>query len=388
MASPQPPSSNTTPVTLPACAPAYLTQTRAWNPNALPDLKSATLKSALPKLLSHPNIAAKRRITSHASEPGPTVERGGDAGVVRARLDSVDRLIAIAAGGNARFSYLNPRRGALIAVVESLRRLACTGAVPFAISSRLSIADPAKPEEAYMLNEALGGLTEAVDHFGFPELGSGLSLTGANATGGDPVPTVTVVGQIEQEKYFTRQYVRSAGERLILLGAAPTELGGSQYLGIVHNLKTGDAPLCDLTAAHKLHLALVAMIKGGNIRGANSLTEGGLLCCVAEMLFTEGQTFGATLDLATLQGNRLDALLFGETQNRAIVVVSAERMGSVLADSHLRGVSAAVIGEVTAAPTLTVRGATEDAVTWSLEELRTAWDNSVAAKLTHAGLPA
>ena len=306
--------------------------------------------------------------------------------MVRARLDGTDRLIALSTGGNARFCYLNPRRGSLIAVVECLRRLACTGAVPFAISSRLNLANPVTSGESYMLGECLGGLTDAGQFFGLPELGSGVSFHAQKTSGaGDLTPTVSVVGQIEQEKHFTRQSVRAAGEKLILLGAAPTELGGSQYLGIVHELNTGDAPQCDLPDAQKLHNVLRTLIKAGGVRGANAISEGGLLCCVAEMLFAPERTFGATLDLATLQGNRLDALLFGESQNRAIIVVASERLGSFLADAHLRGVSAAVIGEVSATPQLTVRGATEEPVSWPLAELRQGWEDSLSKKANLSG---
>jgi phosphoribosylformylglycinamidine synthase len=113
------------------------------------------------------------------------------------------------------------------------------------------------------------------------------------------------------------------------------------------------------------------------VHGAHAVAEGGLLCCVAEMLFAPGQTFGASLDFAALQGTRLDALLFGESQSRAVVIVPTERLGSVLADAHLRGVSAAVIGEVTAQPDLTVRGATDDPVSWPVAELRRGWENSL-----------
>lgn len=381
MAHTSPPTSTLSPLPGGLKEPAYLAGTRKWNPTTLPDVKTATLQTALPRMLTHPNIAAKRRISVLTDQPGPTVERGGDAGVVRARLDGTDRLIGLSTAGNGRFCYLNPRRGAQIAVVECLRRLACTGAVPFAISSRLNLANPVTVEETYMLSECLTGLADAAQFFGLPELGSGVSFHDQKSTGtGDLTPTVSAVGQIEQEKHFTRQSVRAAGEKLILLGPAPTELGGSQYLGIMHGMNTGDAPQCDLPGAQKLHNALRTLIKSGAIRGANAISEGGLLCCVAEMLFAPEHTFGAALDLATLQGNRLDALLFGESQNRAIVVVSAERMGSVLAESHLRGVSAAVIGEVLATPELRVRGATDDPVAWSLTELRQGWENSLSNK--------
>ena len=369
--------------------PAYLAQTRAWNPSYLPDIKSASLRQTLPRLLSHPNIVAKRwrgGQVDQSVKSAASVEPGCDAGVIRVRMENSIRYIALASGGNDRFSYLNPRRGAQIALVECLRRLACTGAMPLAISSRLSLAHPAKPEEIYSLRESVNGLKEAVQFFGLTEIGSGISLNNQLATDtSGPVPMVSVVGQVEQEKYLTRQWVRSAGDKLILLGAAPTELGGSQYQGIVHQLNGGDAPQCDLASAQKLFYVLQTLIKAGQIRAAHDISEGGLLCCVAEMLFDPGLALGATLDLATLQGNRLDALLFGESQDRVVVVVGPERLGSVLADSHLRGVSAAVIGEVTANPVLTVRGATDEAVSWPVPELRSGWAAGLEDKLKTPG---
>jgi phosphoribosylformylglycinamidine synthase len=201
----------------------------------------------------------------------------------------------------------------------------------------------------------------------------------------DPVPTVSVLGQIRQGKHLTRRWAHTAGEKLVFLGATPAELGGSQYLGVIHQLNAGDAPQCDFVAAQKLDQALLALITAGQVHGAHAVAEGGLLCCVAEMLFAPGQLFGAILDLAPLQGSRLDALLFGESQNRAVIIVATERLGSVLADAHLRGVSAAVIGEITANPVLTVRGATDEAVSWPVAELRRGWETSLESRIKLPG---
>ena len=389
MAIPNFPNTATTPNQEGSKEPAYLAQARAWNLSYLPDIKSATLQAALPRLLSHPNIAAKRwraGQTDHSGKAASSVEAGGDAGVIRVRMENTIRYLALASGGNERFSYLNPRRGAQIALVECLRRLACTGAAPLAMASRLNLAEPVSPGTSFSLRESIQGLKEAAHFFSLAEIGSGISLTGPIAgPAAGPATVVSVIGQIELEKYLTRQWAREAGDKLILLGAAPTELGGSQYQGIIHQLNAGDAPQCDLAEAQKLHYVLPTLIKAGQVRAAHDISEGGLLCCVAEMLFAPGQALGATLDLATLQCSRLDALLFGESQNRAIVIVGPERLGSVLADSHLRGVSAAVIGEVTAHPVLTLRGATDGVVSWPVAELHRGWSTSLEHKLKTPG---
>lgn len=384
-----PPQSAAAPKSEGSKEPAYLAQARAWNPSYLPDLKSATLLTALPRLLAHPNIAMKRwrgGPVEHTGKPVATVEPGCDAGVIRVRMENSIRYLALATGGNARFSYLNPRRGAQIALVECLRRLACSGAQPLAMSSRLALADPVKSEETFSLRESIAGLKETAQVFNLPEIGSGMAFIDQPASAGvGAASVVSVMGQVEQEKYLTRQWVRAAGDKLVLLGAAPTELGGSQYQGIIHQLNAGDAPQCDFAEAQKLFYVLHTLIKAGQVRAAHDLAEGGMLCSAVEMLFAPGLALGATLDLATLQCNRLDALLFGESQNRAIVVVGPERLGSVLADSHLRGVSAAVIGEVTANPVLTVRGATNEAVSWPVAELHQGWSASLENKIKVSG---
>jgi phosphoribosylformylglycinamidine synthase II len=371
--------------------PSYFVETSAWTPESasLPDLDAAGLQAALPRLLSHPTIASKRwvyRQYDHMVQHGTAVEPGSDAAVVRLRLGDKDRFIAISNDCNGRYCYLNPRRGALIAMAECLRNLACSGAVPLAMTDNLNFGNPYKPEAFYQLKECVRGLAEACRFFDVPVVGGNVSLYNESPDGAiDPTPTVAIVGLIENEKHITRQWAQAAGEKLILLGGVPHELGGSQYLGVIHGLKTGDAPVVDLGAEERLQNTVRTLIRAGLVSGAHDLSEGGLLITVSEMLFAPATTFGAKLDLTAISAGRTDGLLFGESQGRVVLAVKAMDIGRVLSEAHLQGVGAAAIGEVTADGTLALKTKSL-AAAWPVADLRHGWETSIEEAMRRPGL--
>ncbi|MFA5263655.1 MAG: phosphoribosylformylglycinamidine synthase subunit PurL [Opitutaceae bacterium] len=365
-----------------AIVPMYFVNTSVWTPESagLPDLDQKGVCDTLPRLLAHPTIASKRWIHSQFKQdgqPGTLVVSGSDAAVVRLRLGDKDRFIAIGNDGNGRYCYLNPRRGALIAMAECLRNLACAGAVPLAMTDCLNFGNPYRPESFYQLKEAVRGLAEACRFFDIPVLGGNVSLYNESpARSIDPSPIVSIVGLIEDEKHITTQWVHEAGENIVLLGGIPHELGGSQYLNVVHDLKTGDAPTIDLGSEERLVHTVRTLIRSGLVSGAHDLSEGGLLVAISEMLFAQGKTFGARLDLTNISGGRNDALLFGESQGCILLAVRNAVIGRVISESHMQGVCAVVIGEVSAEGVLAIK-TRSIAATWNVADLRHAWETSI-----------
>jgi phosphoribosylformylglycinamidine synthase subunit PurL len=370
--------------------PAYLDETSQWTPEAagLADLDLAAAKAALPRLLSHPTIASKRwiyRQYDHMVQHGTVVLPGSDAGVVRLRLGSSEKFIAVSNDCNGRYCYLNPRRGALIAMVECLRNLVCAGATPLAMTDNLNFGNPYKPENFYQLKECVEGLAEACRYFDVPVVGGNVSLYNESPEGAiDPTPTVSVVGFIEKEAHITRQHARAPGARLVLLGGAPDELGGSQFLGVIHGKKTGDAPAVDLGAEKRLQELLLAQIRAGRVASAHDLSEGGLLVAIAEKLFGPAG-LGADVELSGLPAPRLDALLFGESQGRVVISVTPADVPAVLAEAGAAGVPAADIGAVTAGPKLSVKTA-RGTLEWSVPGLRLGWETSIETAMKRPGL--
>jgi phosphoribosylformylglycinamidine synthase subunit PurL len=371
--------------------PTWLAAAQAWTPQGarLPDLDAVGVQAALPRLLAHPTIASKRwiyRQYDHMVQHGTVVAPGSDAAVVRLRLGNRERFIAISNDCNGRYCYLNPYRGALIAMVECLRNLACAGAAPLAMTDNLNFGNPYKPENFYQLKECVRGLADACRYFDTPVVGGNVSLYNESPEGSvDPTPTVSIVGLIEDERHITRQFASAGGQKLVLLGGPPTELGGSQFLGLIHGLKTGDAPAVDLAAEQRLQHLLLSQIKAGRIGAAHDLSEGGLLVAVSEMLFVPGGALGAALDLAGLAAPRIDALLFGESQGRVVLAVGAGDLAGVSAAAAAANLPAAVIGEVTEDGVLAVRTA-QFAVQWPVAELRRGWETSIEEAMRRPGL--
>ena len=372
--------------------PAHLKKDRAWKPSSIDDLDGASLSEVLPRMLEDPTIASKRWVYRQFDSMGQgntVVEPGSDAGVVCLRLDDgVEKFIAITNDCNGRYCYLDPYRGGLIAMAESLRNLACSGAVPLAMTDNLNFGNPYKPEVFYGLKESVRGLAEACSFFDVPVVGGNVSLYNESRKEAiDPTPVVSVVGLIEEEAHITRQFCQNSNESLVLLGGYPNEIGASQYLGIVHGLKTGSAPEIDLNAEKLLHDFVREQIREGRVEAAHDISEGGLLVTVAEMLFGE-KTLGADLQFRSLPAaTRVDEVCFGESQGRAVVAVPTEEVTPLLNAAKQQDLPAVVIGIVTEEPTLTIdiNGRNVEAE-WQVEALRRSWESSIEKKMARPGL--
>src|SRR5271165_6434125 len=110
------------------------------------------------KLLASPAIASKRWITEQYDTMVRTntlaAPGAADAAVVRIKESAhaangaagTMRALALSTDGNGRWCYLNPRVGAMHAVAEAARNVACTGARPIAATNCLNFGSPEKPE--------------------------------------------------------------------------------------------------------------------------------------------------------------------------------------------------------------------------------------------------
>jgi len=365
--------------------PAYMKKTLAWTPDELPLLSLDSAQEMLPKLLAEPTIAEKRWVWEqydHMVMASTVVEPGSDAAVIRLRLeDGKEKLIAIANDCNNRYCYLNPYRGGLIAMAECMRNLACSGARSLGMTDNLNFGNPNKPESFHMLKECVRGLAEACRFFDIPVSGGNVSLYNENIDRKiDPTPVVSVVGQIDDRAHITKQSLQTGEETLILLGGFATELGGSYYLKVGFNLKMGDAPTLNLEAEKRLQAFILDRIRAGQVQAAHDCSEGGLMVALAEMLFAQEATYGATLDLTVAEENHpLDALLYGESQGRVLLAVKSDDVESILEAAKSASVPAVVLGQASEEPLLTATLHREQTLEWDVTELRKAWEEAIPA---------
>src|SRR4051812_40024610 len=148
-----------------------------------------------------------------------------------------DRGLAMALAGNGRWTYLDPKLGAMHAVAEAGRKVACTGATPVAATNCLNFGNPEKPEIMAQLSQAIDGIAEACNALGTPVTGGNVSLY--NETKGEgiyPTPVLGIVGIIEDVTRGVPADFQQAGDAILLLtaqggdsGKSMSEFGSSEF---------------------------------------------------------------------------------------------------------------------------------------------------------------
>jgi phosphoribosylformylglycinamidine synthase subunit PurL len=323
----------------PTTRPAYLDEVRALDVSAL---RPVAPQDALLALLASPTIASKRWVYRQYDTMVRTntiAAAGLSAGVVRVK--ETNRGLAISTDGNGRYCYLNPRRGAMLAVAEAARNVACAGALPIGATNCLNFGNPERPEIMWQLVEAIEGIAEACRALDVPITGGNVSLY--NETDGRaiyPTPIIGVVGVLEDASRVLTRTFQGAGDAVILLGEDRGELGGSEYLKVVHGLVRGDAPALDLAREAALLKVVTGAAAEGLLRSAHDCSDGGIAVTLAECCFDTGGT-GVTVELHGPDGA---VELFSESASRIVVSVKASNEAGVLARAAAAGVPARRIG--------------------------------------------
>jgi phosphoribosylformylglycinamidine synthase len=313
--------------------PAYLDETRAFSLSDIPDLEIREVEQALTSLLLSPNIASKKWVfeqydtmvrTNTVAGPGES-----DAAVVR--IKGTKRGLAAATDCNGRYVYLNPRKGAQIAVAEAARNVVCSGALPVAVTNCLNFGNPYKPEIYWVFKEAVEGMGEACRALGTPVTGGNVSFYNENPNGAVfPTPTIGMLGLVDNiETHTTRSSFQNAGDQILLLSPAgwtgKNDLGGSEYLHERHGMTAGDAPHFLLDEEIAVQETCLRLIRAGLVESAHDVSDGGLAVSLAEAAMGDSN-LGAKISLQTDGGLRIDALLFGEAQSRIVITAKAENI--------------------------------------------------------------
>ncbi|MEF8817878.1 MAG: AIR synthase-related protein, partial [Salinibacter sp.] len=316
--------------------PTYLEEARAFDTGDVPDLAPSDAQDTLTTLLGSPNIASKRWVheqydtmvrTNTVVGPGAS-----DAAVVR--LKDTGKGLAVKTDCNGRYVYLNPRRGAQIAVAEAARNVTCAGGTPVAITNCCNFGTPHDPEVYWTFAEAIGGMGDACRALGTPVTGGNVSLYNEHPEGAIyPTPTIGMLGVVDDiETHPTTAALQNEGDVLVLLTPTgwthPDSIGGTEYLSTVHDRTTGDAPHLDLDEEVAVQSATRALIRDGIVQHAHDVSDGGLAVCLAEsVLHSDG--LGADVTLPHTGEHRLDAALFGEAQSRVVLSVRPDDVAAL-----------------------------------------------------------
>ncbi|MGA3286608.1 MAG: phosphoribosylformylglycinamidine synthase subunit PurL [Bacteroidota bacterium] len=356
--------------------PAYLEKCRKFDSSSLPILKD--LNETLIDLLKRPSIASKRWVyEQYDSMVRSNSVRLSDSDSAVIRLKGTNKALALKTDCNARFVYLNPRRGTQIAVAESARNVACVGAKPIAITNCLNFGNPYDPEIYWQFVEAIAGMKEACIAFSTPVTGGNVSFYNEGPSGAIiPTPVIGMLGLLDDVDKAINSQFKATGDIIIELGINQGEVGGSEYLAMRQKEILGDAPSIDLEYEARLHKICQTFAIQGLAKSMHDVSDGGMAVTLVESLSGSGE-LGCQIEINSLSKIRHDFLLFGESQSRVIVSCKPEKLTGILMEAKRFAIDAKQIGIVTKKRHLQIG----KFIDLSVEEVLNAYNNSIELKM-------
>jgi phosphoribosylformylglycinamidine synthase II len=327
----------------------------------------ADLTDNFRRLLASPAIASKDWITEQYDSMVRTNTRvgpgSGDAAVLR--LKESKRALALSTDGNGRWCFLSPRVGAMHAVAEAARNVACTGARPIAATNCLNFGNPEKPEVMWQFTETIDGIAEACNVLETPITGGNVSFY--NETLGKPIyptPILGILGLLEDAECALRSGFRNEGDLILLLdaGEAPApqehrkEFSSSEYAKTIHGIVAGAPPAIDLAAEKRLIQCLVKLASEKVILSAHDVSDGGLAVTLVESCFESGFFNGSSLSADVnldSAGTKITSdapaefAIFGERGARVVVSLATASLARVDAIAAQYNIKVHRIGTVT-----------------------------------------
>jgi phosphoribosylformylglycinamidine synthase subunit PurL len=323
---------------------------------------ATNLSDNFKRLLASPAIASKRWITEQYDTMVRTNTLAGpgasDAAVLRIKdpqTGEVKRALALSTDGNGRWCQLNPRLGAMHAVAEAARNVACSGARPIAATNCLNFGSPEKPEVMWQFSEVIDGITRACNELGTPITGGNVSFY--NETLGKsiyPTPVIGILGIIDDASQVLKIAFRQEGDAIVLLdglppgsGASSTlaeEFSSSEYSKTIAGIVAGEPPPIDLAAEKRLQELMPILAAQRLLQSAHDLSDGGLAVALVEGCFASCG-LSASVNLEELHA-AVEHALFNERGARAVVSVQPSLLARVLESARQYGVAAQQIGQV------------------------------------------
>jgi len=334
----------------PFAEPADQKQMQADEPTSIVrPVTGEQLRQTLLDLISSPNLADKSWVTDQYDKyvQGNTVlAQPEDSGMIR--IDEETGLgVAVSTDVNARWCRLDPYEGARLALAESYRNVATTGAKPLAVTNCLNFGSPEDPAVMWQFERAVTGLADACLELGLPVTGGNVSFY--NQTGEVailPTPVVGVLGVIADVEKRTPMAFSESGLELYLLGETRNDFAGSEWANI-HGHLGGMPPRADLDHERRLANVLISAGGEGILAAAHDLSDGGLAVTLAEMSMKK--MVGANI---SIEGDPFIAL-FSETPGRVLVALTKQNSEKFLALAKAEQISVKHLG-TTGGPALVV----------------------------------
>jgi phosphoribosylformylglycinamidine synthase len=361
--------------------------------------KSADFTPELKTLLASPNLCSKRWVheqydsmvqTNTVSGPGHS-NQASDAGIIR--IKGTSRALAMALDCNERWCYLDPKLGAMHAVAEAARKVACSGATPVAATNCLNFGNPEKPHIMWQFSEVVDGLAEACAALDTPITGGNVSFYNETlGVGIKPTPVVGVVGILEDVKLAVKSSFIAVGRDVLLLRPSPqqssasatphdpaVEFGSSEYAKSILGEIWGYPPALNLDREVALQKCLLHLAGDGLIESAHDCSDGGVAVALAECCF--GHNVGGNFALAS-SGLPPELLLFAEDASRIVISCDPKHTRRIQQSAVTYSLVADLLGQTTAEKfEIKLDGAGGFAIAAPVSELKRVWEQALPAML-------
>ncbi|WP_035348261.1 phosphoribosylformylglycinamidine synthase subunit PurL [Edaphobacter aggregans] len=247
-----------------------------------------------------------------------------------------ERGLAMALAGNGRWCYLDPKLGAMHAVAEAARKVACTGATPVSATNCLNFGNPEKPEIMAQLSAAIDGIAEACTVLGTPITGGNVSLYNeTKGVGIYPTPVVGIVGIIDDVTKSIPSAFQKPGEVILLIGElygqiapiALKEFGSSEFAKTLVGDMWGTPPYISVKSESQLHNCISKLAAEGLVTSAFDISDGGIAVALARACLKN--SVGVNAEIIPIADAPAVCALFGEQANVAVITCSVNNQSRI-----------------------------------------------------------
>ena len=272
----------------------------------------ADFNQTLVKLVSSPDVMPDKGVL--------TSKKSSNAIAHIIPLEEDDRHLVVSIEGNDQFLFLDPATGGKCAMALAIRNVLCCGAIPRFVTLGVDFDDLSDPTAHYQFREALSGLGSASTVFNLPIVSTHLVTDRVSRE--NPNLIVGVVGDVESVDQIISQDFKDEGDFILIFGSHRGEIGGSEYLKLIHKKELGPPPSVDLLMERNLQEFIYLTKSSKMIKSAYTVSKGGLSMALVRCLLNSREGIGARIHMSSKI--REDEMLFGETQGLVIVTVEEE----------------------------------------------------------------
>ncbi|MCF6206981.1 MAG: phosphoribosylformylglycinamidine synthase subunit PurL [Sulfurovum sp.] len=324
----------------PTARPAYLDEINA---KSVDDFAPVADQEAYEKLLASLEVVDKAWVYNQYDSmvQTNTTKHPGSLDASSIRVKENGKALAMSSDCNPRYCYIDPKGGAALAVVESGRNVAMSGAQPLSITDCLNYGNPENPEVMWQFAQGCEGIKEACQALNTPVVSGNVSLYNeTNGVSVFPTPAIAMVGLNDDQNKVLPSHFQEEYNNIVLIGETKGEFGGSLYIKELYGETVGRFPSFDYETELKLWELVITANKAGLLASAKDVNLGGIAIALSKMAAVSGLGIDAKVPVAQSRD------IFDESQSRALLEVSDADLEELLTMASGLGLQAEVIGKV------------------------------------------